>query len=169
MKITQDFIKIGSKCRPGQKNKKKWIVIHETGNISPDAGAKNHSQYIKNLARNNQTYLSWHYTVDDQEIYQHIPDEEISWNAGDGRKKDGGNMAGISIEICVNKNSDFKKACDNAAYLTGYLLLKHNLNISNIKQHYDFNGKNCPKKIREENLWGDFIKLCDYYKNNIKI
>lgn len=167
-KIIQDFIKSGTKSRPGKKNKKKWIVIHETGNISPRANAKNHANYIKNLALQNKTYLSWHYSVDDKDIYQHIPDEEISWNAGDGQKIDGGNMAGISIEICVNSDSDFNKSIDNAAYLTGYLLLKHNLDISAVKQHYDFNKKNCPQKIRACNLWNDFLKKCEYYKKTIK-
>ena len=165
IKIIQDFIQKGSKCRPGMEHKKKWIVIHETGNISPTAGAKNHAVYIKNLAKENKTYLSWHYTVDDKEIYQHIPDEEISWNAGDGKKSDGGNMSGISIEICVNSNSDFNKSIDNAAKLVGYLLNKHSLDISSIKQHYDFNKKNCPQKIRTLNIWHDFIKKCEYYKN----
>ncbi|MBP0979095.1 MAG: N-acetylmuramoyl-L-alanine amidase [Oscillospiraceae bacterium] len=168
-KIIQDFIKLGSKCRPGKKNPKKWIVIHETGNSSPKAGAKNHSNYIKNLAIQNKTYLSWHYSVDDKEIYQHIPDDEISWNAGDGQKIGGGNMAGISIEICVNSGSDFKEALNNAAYLTGYLLLKHNLDISAVKQHFDFSGKNCPQKIRESNLWNEFLKKCEYYKKAIKL
>lgn len=166
-KIIQDFIKPGSKCRPGEKHKKKWIVIHETGNPSPNAGALNHAIYLKNLALQNNTYLSWHYTVDDQKIFQHIPDEEISWNAGDGRKIDGGNMAGISIEICVNSNSDFDQAMKNAAYLTGYLLSKHNLSCSAIKQHYDFSKKNCPERIRKTNKWNDFIKLSEYYRKNL--
>ncbi len=166
-KIIQDFIKLGSKCRPGRKNSKKWIVIHETGNTSPNAGASNHARYLKNLALKNDTYLSWHYTVDDKEIFQHIPDEEISWNAGDGQKINGGNMAGISVEICVNSNSSFDEALNNAAYLTGYLLVKHNLNISAVKQHYDFSKKNCPEKMRSTNRWNQFIESCEYYRRNL--
>lgn len=161
--IIQDFILKGTKCRPGRISKKKWIVIHETGNQSPNAGAKNHATYIKNLAKQNKTYLSWHYTVDDKEIYQHIPDNEISWHAGDGQKINGGNIAGIAIEICVNSNSDFNKALDNAASLVGYLLFKYKLPITAVKQHFDFSGKNCPQKIRETGRWSEFIKLCEKY------
>lgn len=162
--IIQDFIQLGSKCRPGQINNKKWIVIHETGNKSPNAGARNHANYIKDLSKQNKTYLSWHYTVDDKEIYQHIPDNEISWHAGDGRKINGGNMSGIAIEICVNSNSDFNKALDNAAYLVGYLLKKHKLDITSVKQHYDFSKKNCPQTIRQTNRWNEFLSMCENYK-----
>ena len=159
--IIQDIIPLGNKCRPGTVRKKSWIVIHETGNSRPTAGAKNHAIYLKNLAKQNNTYLSWHYSVDDKSIYQHIPDEEVSWNAGDGQKANGGNMAGISIEICVNSDSNFNKAIENAASLVKHLLKKHKLPISAVKQHFDFNRKNCPERIRRNGLWLKFLDMCN--------
>lgn len=161
--IKEDFIPLKTKCRPGRLHSKSWIVIHETGNYSVGAGAENHSRYLKNLATQNKTYLSWHYTVDDKKIINHIPDDEISWNAGDGQKNNGGNMSGIAIEICVNPDSNFQKTVDNAAFLTAHLLNKHKLSLSSVKQHFNFNGKNCPKRLREQGLWNDFIKKCQNY------
>ena len=157
MEITKDLIPKGNKCRPGTKHKKQWIVIHETANKSKGAGAKNHAKYLHNLAKADSTYLSWHYTVDDSSIYHHIPDDEIAWHAGDGSVEGGGNYAGIAIEICINPESNFVKAVENAANLTAKLIKKHGLNLSAIKQHYDFSGKNCPQNIRTKGLWKDFL------------
>lgn len=161
MKITKDLIAKGNKCRSGQKHKKQWIVIHETANKSKGAGAKNHAKYLHNLAKADSTYLSWHYTVDDKDIIQHIPDDEIAWHAGDGNKPDGGNYAGIGIEICINPESDFEVAKQKAAELVAHLLAKHNLPISAVKQHYDFSGKNCPATIRSKGQWDSFIAMVD--------
>ena len=70
--------------RPGIKREVKFIVIHETGNPSEGADAKAHSDYLLN---GGEGTTSWHYTVDDHEIYHHIPDSEVSWNAGDRRQE----------------------------------------------------------------------------------
>ena len=53
--------------------------------------------------------MSWHYTVDDHAIVQHLPDYETAYHAGDG--KDGpGNATSIAVEICVNAGGDFEAA-----------------------------------------------------------
>ena len=158
MKIIESLIKIGTKARPGTKHAKKWIVIHETGNTSKGAGAKNHATYLTNLAAANKESLSWHYTVDDKAIYHHVPDDEIAWHASDGRKDDGGNYAGIGIEICINPESDFDAAMASAAELAAKLIKDHGLDINALKQHHDFSpsGKNCPANIRNKGLWPKF-------------
>lgn len=164
--IIEDIIpQKGGKVRPGDVRQKKWIVIHETGNSSKGADAKNHSTYLKNLAKANTTYVSWHYTVDDHEIYHHIPDNEIAYHASDGRVEGGGNMASIGIEICVNSDGNFDKARDNAAWLTAKLLKENNLTISAVKQHHDFapDGKNCPQTIRDKGLWNNFLQAVQKY------
>lgn len=164
--IIEDIIpQKGGKVRPGDVRQKKWIVIHETGNSSKGADAKNHSTYLKNLAKANTTYVSWHYTVDDHAIYHHIPDNEIAYHASDGRVEGGGNMASIGIEICVNSDGNFDKARDNAAWLTAKLLKEHNLTIGAVKQHHDFapDGKNCPQTIRDKGLWNNFLQAVQKY------
>lgn len=164
--IIEDIIpQKGGKVRPGDVRQKKWIVIHETGNSSKGADAKNHSTYLKNLAKANTTYVSWHYTVDDHEIYHHIPDNEIAYHASDGRVEGGGNMASIGIEICANSDGNFDKARDNAAWLTAKLLKENNLTIGAVKQHHDFapDGKNCPQTIRDKGLWNNFLQAVQKY------
>lgn len=164
MKIIEDIIpQKGGKVRPGYVRTKKWIVIHETGNTSNGSNANGHSNYLKNLAIANTTYKSWHYTVDDHEIYHHIPDNEVTWNAGDGSREGGGNFAGISMELCINSDGNFEKTMDNAAWLTAKLLKENNLTISAVKQHHDFSGKNCPQTIREKGLWNNFLTTVKKY------
>ncbi|HIT52378.1 MAG TPA: N-acetylmuramoyl-L-alanine amidase [Candidatus Fimivicinus intestinavium] len=141
--------------RPGIKREVKFIVIHETGNPSQGADAKAHSDY---LLSGGEGTTSWHYTVDDHEIYHHIPDSEVSWNAGDQRREPGGNMNGISIELCVNSDGDFEKTFENGARLTAYLLKAYDLELDAVKQHHDFNGKNCPQTIRESGRWEEFLE-----------
>ena len=146
--------------RPGIKREVKFIVIHETGNPSEGADAKAHSDYLLNGGEGS---TSWHYTVDDHEIYHHIPDSEVSWNAGDRRQEPGGNMNGISIELCVNQDGDFEKAFDNGARLTAYLMKAYDLKLDDVQQHNYFNGKNCPQTIRESGRWQEFLELAESY------
>jgi hypothetical protein len=138
-----------------------WIVIHETDNWGLTADAASHHNYIKGLSNNpfNTTYVSWHYTVDDHSIYQHIPDWETAFHAGDGSRIGGGNKNGIGIEMAVNGAGNFELTIRNSAKLIASLLHKHNLTIANVKQHFDFSGKNCPSGIRNTNRWNEFLQL----------
>ncbi len=165
MEIYQNIIPKGNSCRSGETRTKKWIVIHETGNSASGANAKKHAEYLQNLANANNNSVSWHYTVDDSCAYHHIPDNEIAWHAGDGRKEGGGNMAGIAIEVCVNKDGNFEKAKDNAAWLTAKLLKENGFSIESVKQHHDFSDKNCPQTMRDTKTWDNFLSKVSYYLN----
>lgn len=103
--------------------------------------------------------VSWHYTVDDHEIYQHLPDEESAYHAGDGANGPG-NVKSIGIEICVNEDGNFGKAKQNAASLVRLLMEKHGIPLDHVVQHNKWNGKNCPYTIRETGTWGAFLALC---------
>lgn len=146
--------------RPGIERTVKYVVIHETGNPSAGAGAHSHSLYLQ-TGSSGET--SWHYTVDDHEIYHHIPDNEVAWHAGDRETPDGGNLCGIGVELCVNEGGDFEKTFDNGARLTAFLLKRHHLGIGDIRQHGDFIQKNCPQTIRENSRWQEFLERVSVY------
>ena len=95
LNIIQDFIPVGRRNRPGRANPMRYVTIHETGNANRGAGARNHAGYLKNDAAN--IPVSWHYTVDDRETYQHLPETEDAFHAGDGAGA--GNRQSIGIEI----------------------------------------------------------------------
>ncbi len=155
----------GDAARPGIERRIKYVVIHETGNFAKGADAEAHGVY---LTENNRTTTSWHYTVDEDSIYHHIPDTEVAWHAGDSLTKNGGNLCGIGVEICVNRDGDFEKAFDNAAKLTAYLIKTYNLSIHDIRQHGDFISKNCPETIRNQGRSEEFVNLAHEYLKQIK-
>jgi N-acetylmuramoyl-L-alanine amidase len=155
--VITELIPEGTRARQGIKRRIKYIVIHETDNYASSAGAKNHSQFLLTNPDGN----SWHYTVDENEIYHHVPDNEIALHAGDSE----GNKYGIGIEICVNKGADYEKAVENTAKLTARLLKAYDLPISAVKQHYDFNGKDCPHLLRLDDHMDEFLELVKKYLN----
>lgn len=154
--VHNDFISPDLHCRPGTERKIKYVVIHETANTAKGANAENHSKYLKDGGAGN---VSWHYTVDEKEIYHHIPDNEVAWHAGE---RDG-NEHGIGVELCVNSDGDFEKTFENGARLTAYLLETYDLSIDDVFQHNRFSGKNCPTKIRESGRWDEFLSRVEYY------
>lgn len=131
------------------KRKIKYIVIHETDNTRVGADAKSHSDFLK---YNNTISTAWHYTVDSEKIYHHIPDNEVAYHAASRV----GNWFGIGIELCVNEDSDFEKTFDNAVKLVAYLIKEYSLDVNCIKTHHDFSGKDCPHIILKNNRLDEF-------------
>lgn len=169
------------------KTSTEYIVVHDTGNPNNGANAAMHNSYIKNLNSNpDSNYISWHYTVGDDGIYQHLPLDEVAYHAGDGSHVygdtyyntdygawsiGGGNRNGIGIESCINKGVDYTVVMRKLAKLVAELLIKYNLGIDRVKQHNHFSGKNCPQVMRENNRWEEFlylVKLEYFAKNNLK-
>jgi N-acetylmuramoyl-L-alanine amidase len=80
MQIKQKLIPTRYKdTRPGIAMNPVYITIHETDNTSAGADAEAHA---KLQASGNSRTASWHYTVDDKEIWQSVPDDEVAWHAG---------------------------------------------------------------------------------------
>ncbi|QVK18772.1 Ig-like domain-containing protein [Mycoplasmatota bacterium] len=181
--IQQDIIGISDYTRTGRlmssipneypsynEDNINWIVVHDTANTSSSATAAMHALYLHNLTNNpsNTTYVSWHYTVDENEIIHHIPDNERAFHAGDGSRlvgegnyEGGGNTNGIGIEMAVNKGSDIYKTWHKTAKLVAMLLVKYNLPIDNYKFHHDFSGKDCPRTLRNARLTSEFRKMVE--------
>ncbi|SHF13987.1 N-acetylmuramoyl-L-alanine amidase [Seinonella peptonophila] len=156
MKMIQKFIPTKFKrIRPGFKRTPLFVTIHETGNESNGATALAHANLLYN--GNQERVASWHYTVDENSIYQSVPDDEVAWHAGDGRNGEG-NQASIGIEICVNQDGNFQQAKENAAWLVRCLMEQHNIPMHHVVQHHHWSGKDCPHQIRQEG-WHKFIGL----------
>lgn len=146
-----------------------WVVVHDTASTSATANAASHNIWLTNMSNdpNNGTYVSWHYTVDEKEIYQNMPDNERAYHAGDGSNLvgegdyiGGGNTNGIGIEMAVNSGSDIYRTWQKTAKLVASLLVKHNLPLENYKYHNDFSGKDCPNTLRNSGgLISNFEKM----------
>jgi len=75
-------------------------------------------------------------------VVECIPLNEVAWHAGSTQ----GNYNSIGIEIC--ESGDYNRTMNNAVELTAALLLANNLSAGALRQHHDWSGKDCPRKIR---------------------
>ncbi|MGV7135288.1 N-acetylmuramoyl-L-alanine amidase [Bacillus velezensis] len=148
VKITKDFIPVGHNNRPGYAMNPAYITVHNTANTARRANAAMHARYEKNP----ETPTSWHFTVDDKEIYQHLPLNENGWHAGDGNGT--GNRKSIGIEICENSDGDFEKAVANAQWLIKKLMKDQGISLANVVPHQHWSGKYCPRKLLDR--WDSF-------------
>lgn len=147
LEIIEQLATKGTACRSGERRRGfRGVTIHETGNRAKGAGAMAHAAYLRGSGANRAA--SWNYCVDDSKATRSIPEAEVSWHSG---TRDG-NYETVSIEICVNADGDFRKACANAAELAADILRRNGKTAYNYEkylfQHHDWSGKNCPETIR---------------------
>lgn len=146
--------------------KLEYIVYHDTGNSSAGANALAHANYISSAYnRDEGRARSWHFTVDSTSIYQHIPTNEVTWQGDDYKAY----AKSIGIETCVDKGSDLYATWHRTAKLMAKLIADNRLSLDCIKQHNDFNGKDCPWTLRHSNLYDKALSLVEaeyiVYKN----
>ncbi len=135
------------------------VTVHNTGNASKGAGARNHFNYLHNIENSGARFIGYHFVVDDRNIIQCLPLDEVTYHCGEK-----GNYNSISIEICENIDMDYNKAEENAIALIKELLRV--FNITEIKSHKDWSGKNCPHKILPR--WNEFLERCKGGDKNAK-
>lgn len=136
--------KSNAKARPQTKMTPEYITIHNTGN--PGASALANSKYVANV----DSYTSWHFTVDDKEIYQNLPISETGWHAGDGESGPG-NRKSIGIEI-----AEVDGAEETAIRFVAQLIKLTGISIQNVVPHQKWSGKYCPRLILPH--WNTFIE-----------
>lgn len=155
--VIVDIIPSGNpEIRPGRKMVPKYLTDHDTGNAGRDANAEMHNRYIHNMASyhpRDTSHVSWHLTVDEKFIYQHIPFDEIAWHCGDGTGA--GNYSSVGVEKCMHVNGDRTKIEANGIALHSYLMKALNIPIQNVKPHQAWSGKYCPRLIL--NKYGSFL------------
>lgn len=156
MHINKLLLYSGHRLFVGGDYKKTSITIHSTGN--PLSSAQSERKWLDNPT--NKRNASWHYCVDQYCAIQAIEDNNEAWHCG----MDYGNMFSIGIEICENGNR--LKTLQNAVDLVTDKLIEYNLSITDIKTHYDWTGKNCPRILLNDNYikdgldWDWFIAQC---------
>ena len=145
-------------CIPNTQIVPTSITIHNTGNNN--SSAKNNHNYMKNINKSGERKASWHFTVDDTEIYQAQSTNYKCYHAGNSN----GNNTSIGIEICQFTDSNRQlKAYKNAIALVKTLLKYHNFTIDKVVQHNKWSGKDCPQLLRSNKFgynWNWFINQC---------
>lgn len=164
VKYTIDYIPRNTRQRrPGNVRQPKTLTIHSTAN--PTSTARNERAWLTNPA-NTAPYTGWHIVVDDREAIEAIPLNEKAFHAGDGSGP--GNSFSIGLEIC--ESGDRAKTIENAAHVAAAILKEQGLAVADLRQHYDWSKKNCPRILRTGNLWREFVAAVElHYGGGIPI
>ncbi|MEM7384805.1 MAG: N-acetylmuramoyl-L-alanine amidase [Verrucomicrobiota bacterium] len=120
--------------------KPKYITVHSTANRARGAGARTHgrAQLAGNLksTHNSLGYLSWHFSIDDKDIYQSLPCNEQGQHADyEGE----GNTSSIGIEMCENVDNSQAKTLDRTARFVALLMKNYNIPLKKVVPHYHWN------------------------------
>ena len=162
----------------------RYITIHGTENTNATADA--HARYLYNLGKRSSNkrfgrsgWVTWHFTVDDREIVEHLLPTEQGDHADYGGA---GDRTSIGIEICEFRDPRRQaEAIDRAAHLAAWLADRYNIPTSRIVPHqhwprWDFKyGKPCPKILLERDpaarggwvmgtKWKRFLSLVNRYR-----
>lgn len=156
--ILKEFIPPGKKNRPGDSINLTSITIHNTDNSNNGAGAKAHSKFVREtgyyVLNGKKNWVSWHFSVDDSYIIQHLPLSELAYHAGSAA-----NGSSLAIEICMNSDGNQDRANRNAAALAANLLSNFGWSVDKLKKHKDWTGKDCPSQLLTPSKWNSFKKL----------
>lgn len=139
----------------------KYIVIHDTGNPAPGAGANAHKKYFLTTDRK----ASADFLVEEDTIIRlNNYYKYFTWHCGDGKGKYGiTNSNSIGIEMCINKGSNYQKTVNNTIKLTYKLMKELGITEKEVVRHYDASRKRCPGSMAANN-WDKW----DRFKESLK-
>lgn len=173
--MKQELLTINPYSRPGKKLKSvRAIIVHWVAN--PGTTAMQNRIFFEKRAQGKDGYGSAHIIIDDNDVIECIPEDEVAYHVGANKYTDIGlsissypNARTLGVELChpgwdgKPSDSTYKKALEYLAQRCK----KYNLDpIKNIYRHYDITGKDCPKYYVEnpddfDNLKLDVQKLMD--------
>lgn len=109
--VIENIAPITNENRPGNKKKKYYITVHDTGDSAKIHSAKFWSDTVKNEYWEQGKYAcSFQYVVGNDGIYHNIPDDEVAWHAGDSTEFDynlyDANVTGTSSSPNITISSD---------------------------------------------------------------
>lgn len=148
--ITVDFLPVGFPTRPGTPIRATSLTVRKAADPSEQADAVAHNRYIRSSAAIDHM-VSWHFTVDDKCIYQHLPTGEMGWHAHVAA-----NASSIGVEICTHQGIDEAAALARAARLCVWLARQLDLVPSHaVRRHHDWANA----RHGRSDSWRVFVEL----------
>jgi len=164
--IREDLLTVNPYSRKGKKlTDVKAIVLHWVAN--PMSTAQGNRNFFEDRKDGTKSYGSAHYIIDDTEIINCVPEDEVTWNCGSATYTDmakekfgdyytrvsSPNFLTIGIELCHNDWSGkfSAKVLGKAKMLCLGLCKKYDLNpLTDIVTHHEVVGwKDCPRWFTE--------------------
>ena len=121
----------------------------------------NGNREIKNPSKAHFSSLGPTWTIIDGEYYIGTPWASFGQNVNGVISSKGGNNNSVGIEMCVNTSGDIYTSYQVNSQLIADILLRNNLDLTRVKQHNTFDGKNCPQVLLAGNYWAEFMKMIE--------
>ena len=140
-----------------EMSKPTYIVVHNTANTAP---AINEVKYLNSSS--NTSYTSFHFAVDEVNVYQAVNMKYNAWHAGENKM----NKQSIGVEIAKSMISDTAikdKAINNGAKLVAMLMMEYDIPIEKVITHQAVTGKHCPHDILDRYGYDNFLNLVRSY------
>ena len=121
----------------------------------------NGSRTIVNPSKAHFSDLGPTWKLENGEYYIGTPWASFGQNISGVICSKGGNNNSVGIEMCVNTSGDIYTSYQVNAQLVADILIRNNLDLTRVKQHNTFDGKNCPQVMRAGNYWSEFMKMVE--------
>ena len=146
-----------------------YLVLHYTGNRGDTA--KNNADYFAREV----TGTSAHYFVDENEVWQSVPDGHAAWHCGTkGAYYHPAcrNANSIGVEVCMlDKHGKLRQgSVDRAAALVRELMQRYGIPADRVVRHYDVTHKDCPAPmVSDPALWQAFQNKLTQEDDEMKV
>lgn len=139
-----------------------YLIYHYTANRGDSA--KGNANYF---SRKQPRIASAHYFVDNNEIYQSVPDDYVAYSVGGNIQSSHHPLYGIAtnyntlnIEMCCNADGQIDDTTIQNAQALGKMLCdKYGITPDRVHRHYDVNGKLCPNtnNLLSDDVFREFV------------
>ena len=143
------------------KDGSKWYWVINGVKSTLEAPITDGSKTIANPGKNNITYTGPTWKVVNGEYYLGTTWVCFTQYAAGSIASKGGNNNSIGIEMCSNLSGDMYDTYQRTAKLVADILIRNGLDLTRVKQHNTFSGKNCPQTLRSGNYWEQFMKMVE--------
>lgn len=137
----------------------KWYWVINGTKSTIEAPISNGTKTIASPSKENITDLGPAWKVVDGQFYLGTTWVDFSQMAIGAISSHGGNNNSVGIEMCVNISGDIYDTLQRTAQLVADILIRNNLDLSRVKMHNTWSGKNCPQVLRAGGYWWNFIDM----------
>ncbi len=184
IKVVKRFIPKGRYGRKYKRSMKpRYITVHSTQNYNGDAWdharalEKGKLRAPKRRNGNRIGYLTWHFTIQEDVVIQHLPTIEQGEHADFNGP---GNNYSVGVEMCEHRGNSRQRTLDRTAKLCASLMHQYKIPLKNVvpHQHWPRKGtkpehKNCPHFLmtngRPGKKWSQFLRSVKRQYNRIEV